>query len=300
MRRRSPAFAPQVAETDRFFDAQRMHNACIRFARNDGPAERRSAAEIRISRNITSASTQPRRGWAKASRQAADDGEAGGFPGGDGAGVGRYDEVELHGAEAAGAGGIQRMGEQRSGDAFALRRGCGGVAGVGDMRPAAALVRTEVGGAENAAFGLGDEDLASPAGEPIVEGGVSAAVGRHAEDLARGADGCEDRPDRVVVSGFGGADQHGPSAGRRGGLGESAQAGPGRNVCTTGIVSGVALKAVAGHSIRFAARVWRSMRPAGGAGGAAARVARLRHRGGELDAVAQEARVARLGAVEFE
>jgi len=144
--------------------------------------------------------------------QAAYDGEAGGFPGGDGAGVGRYDEVELHGAEPAGAGGIQRMGEQRSGDAFALRRGSRGVAGVGDMRPAAALVRTEVGGAENGTFGFGHEDLSSLTCEPIIEGGVSAAVGRHAEGLAGGADGCEDRPDRVVVSGFGRADQHGQSS----------------------------------------------------------------------------------------
>ena len=56
---------------------------------------------------------------------------------------------------------------------------------------------------------LGDEDLAAAAGEPVVEGGVAAAVAGHAEDLARGADRGEDRPDGVVVGGGRGADLHG-------------------------------------------------------------------------------------------
>ena len=58
-----------------------------------------------------------------------------------------------------GAGGLQRVREQRAGDALALRGRGGGVAGVGDVRAAAALVRAEVGGAEDAGLGLGDEDL---------------------------------------------------------------------------------------------------------------------------------------------
>ena len=98
-----------------------------------------------------------------------------------------------------GAGGLERVLEQGAGDALALRRGRGGVAGVGDVGAAAALVRAEVGGAEDAGLGLGDEDPAAGAGEPVVEGGGAAAVARHAEDLAGGADRVEDRPDGVVV-----------------------------------------------------------------------------------------------------
>ncbi len=152
---------------------------------------------------------------AEGAGEAADDLELETLPEADGTLVRGHDEVELHGAIAAGGGVAERVGAHGAGDAAAGGRRGRHVAAVGDVGAAAGLVGAEEVGPENAARGVGDEDFVG-GGLPVGEGIVAGTGGGEGVGLAAADDRFEDRPEGVGVGGSGGADGEGFHCGRSG------------------------------------------------------------------------------------
>ena len=140
-------------------------------------------------------------------RQPADGREPCRLPERDRAGVGGDDEVELHRPEPRCPRDLHRMIEQSARNALSAGLGRGGEAGVGNVRPAAALVRAEKARAEDPGARFGDEHAVIPAA-PVVERLGPADLARDAVGLAGGEDRAENRPQRVAIVVTRGTNQH--------------------------------------------------------------------------------------------
>src|SRR2546427_1938821 len=99
------------------------------------------------------------------------------------------------------------MRAHRPTHAAARRRHCSHVAAIGDVRSAAFLVRLQAIGSNDTAIVFGDENLALT-GKPVCERTRFIHVTRQRISLAGPKDGLHDGPNRVLVRGGGGPDQH--------------------------------------------------------------------------------------------
>src|SRR5438309_9381042 len=99
------------------------------------------------------------------------------------------------------------MRAHRPTHAAARHRHCSHVAAIGDVRSAAFLVRLQAIGSNDTAIVFGDENLALTA-KPVCERARFIHVTRQRISLAGPKDGLHDGPNRVLVRGGGGPDQH--------------------------------------------------------------------------------------------
>ena len=115
------------------------------------------------------------------------------------AGIGRDDEIELHGAKATPSCLVKRMHAKRAPDAMSPSLWQSHVAAVGDMRPRPAGVCLQVVGAGEAVlfvFGGKDRVRRLP---PIGEGCFATDVARLWIGFTGSKSGFEDFPDLVIV-----------------------------------------------------------------------------------------------------
>ena len=162
--------------------------------------------QLYSSRYITSASTS-RASGGRTRRGAADNREAHRLPQADGALVGRDHEIELHGAEAACLRAHERVYAHRPRDAASRCARRDHVAAIGDMRPAARIVRAQIIGADYLAILNRDVHLVLRS-KPVGERSIPLHVARQRVGLAGADDRFEDAPDRLLVFGTCRADDH--------------------------------------------------------------------------------------------
>lgn len=139
------------------------------------------------------------RGVLKGKRQAADNFETEARPQFNGALVGADDEVELHRAEAAFPGSLERMEAHLAGDAAALRGGRGDVAAIGHVRPSTQLVRFQEIGPQHLAVFLPHESFFIR-GEPVFERLLFAHVARKGVGLPKPNHWLENRPNCIMIA----------------------------------------------------------------------------------------------------
>lgn len=130
--------------------------------------------------------------------QAAHDFEAEFLPEVDGDFIGADDDVELHGAEAAFAGAIERVGAHGAGDATACGPGRGHVPAVGDVAASALLVGAQVVGAEDFSVFFGDKCFVMRR-VPVLKCLLAGEVAREGVGFTGADNGFENFPCGVCV-----------------------------------------------------------------------------------------------------
>ena len=108
-------------------------------------------------------------------------------------------EIELHGAESAGSGVVERMRAHRACYAASGSPRRGDVAAIGDVGPAAELVRSEEVSAYRRRVLFRQEDFMGRR-EPIFESGIARNVSRQRVGLASANNRLEYRPNGVCVA----------------------------------------------------------------------------------------------------